>query len=188
MSRDASGIHGLILPYRNYVPRISTRAFVAHSATIIGQVTIEADANIWYGCTLRGDDCPITVGARTNIQDGTVVHVTIERFATAIGADVTIGHSCTIHACTLQDRAFVGMGATVLDGAVIESEGMLAAGGVLTPGKRIPSGELWGGNPARLMREVRPADRDTMREIVRLYVERSREFRGLQSVAFIPLP
>jgi len=174
---------GLILPFEGHVPEIDPTAWVAHTATLIGRVRLAAEANVWFGCTLRGDDMDIVVGARTNIQDGTVVHVTAELSATMIGADVTIGHNCTIHACTLHDRAFVGMGSTVLDGAVIESDAMLAAGAVLTPGKRIPSGQLWAGNPARPMRDLRPQDLENARFTVAHYVGRAKQFARLS-----PLP
>ena len=101
----------------------------------------------------------IRIGSRTNIQDGTIVHVTRETGPTTIGNGVTIGHAAVIHACTLKDHAFVGMGATVLDGAMIGEGGMLAAGGLLAPGKVIGPNELWGGSPARLWRVMSPEER-----------------------------
>ena len=127
-------------------------AFIAETAILIGDVEVGEGASIWYHCVLRGDTNYIRVGARANVQDGTIVHVNRKTFPAIIGADVTIGHAAIIHACTLEDRAFVGMGATVLDGAVIEEGGMLAAGALLTPNKRIGRGELWQGSPARLAR------------------------------------
>jgi len=149
----------LVKTHRGNTPNIHKDAFVAESAVLIGQVDIAQDASIWYGCVLRGDGATITVGPRTNVQDGTVVHVNEGRdnrpeMPTWIGADVTIGHLALIHACTLKDRAFVGMKACVMDGAVIEEEGFLAAGALLTPGKVLPSRELWAGSPARFLRKL----------------------------------
>lgn len=134
------------------MPVVDATAWVAPTAAVIGDVTIGPGANIWYHCVLRGDTNHIVVGARSNIQDGTIIHVASARFPTLIGADVTVGHAAIIHACTLEDGAFVGMGATVLDGAVVEARGVLAAGSVLPPGKRVGAMELWMGNPARLVR------------------------------------
>ncbi len=116
---------------------------------MIGDVELGAGVGIWFHCVLRGDTNLIRIGARTNIQDGTILHVNAGKLPCLIGDDVTVGHAAIVHACTLEDRAFVGMGATVLDGAVIEDGGMLAAGALLTPGKRIGRNELWAGSPAR---------------------------------------
>jgi carbonic anhydrase/acetyltransferase-like protein (isoleucine patch superfamily) len=143
--------------FGNIWPSIAPDAFIAPTAAVIGQVTVGPQSGIWFACVLRGDTARITVGARTNIQDGTIVHVNPD-MPTSIGDDVTVGHAAIIHACTLHDRAFVGMGATVLDGAVIESGGMLAAGSLLTPNKRIGAGELWSGSPARLTRVLGPEE------------------------------
>lgn len=149
---------GLILPYRGTLPTIAADSFVAPNATIIGDVVIGTGTNVWFNVVIRGDVHEIRIGERTNIQDGTIVHVTAGKFGTYIGNDITIGHGAILHACTLEDGCFVGMGATILDGAVIESGAMVAAGAVVTPGKRVKSGELWAGNPAKMMRELKPED------------------------------
>ena len=130
-------------------PVIGNNCFIAPSADIIGDVTIADDVSIWFNCVLRADGNSISVGRGTNIQDGTVVHITTQLHGTSIGADVLIGHSALIHGCTLEDRSFVGFAAQVMDGCVIESDAMLGAGSLLTPGKRIPAGQLWTGRPAR---------------------------------------
>jgi carbonic anhydrase/acetyltransferase-like protein (isoleucine patch superfamily) len=140
-------------------PRIAPDAFIAPTAAVIGDVEIGAGSSVWFHCVLRGDTNAIRVGRRTNIQDGTIVHVASGSLATIIGDDVTIGHAAIVHACTLHDGAFVAMGATVLDGAVIEEGGVLAAGGLLPPGKRIGRHELWQGSPARLLRLLDPEER-----------------------------
>jgi carbonic anhydrase/acetyltransferase-like protein (isoleucine patch superfamily) len=152
----------LVLPFGDKHPAIAPDAFVAPNATVIGDTEIGARSSIWFGCVLRGDVNSIRVGSDTNIQDGTVVHVTRAKFGTVIGSGVTIGHLALVHGCTLEDHAFVGMQATVMDGCMIESEGMLAAGALLTPGKRIAKGELWAGRPAKLMRRL---DTDELRNI-----------------------
>ena len=138
------------LPYRGARPVIDATAFVAEGCRIVGDVEIGAEASIWFNCVIRGDEHAVRIGARSNVQDGTVIHVHSAKQGTFIGADVTIGHKALLHACTIDDGGFVGMGAIVLDEAVIEGGGMLAAGAMLTPGKRVPSGELWAGSPARL--------------------------------------
>ncbi|WP_353199650.1 gamma carbonic anhydrase family protein [Sandarakinorhabdus sp.] len=139
-------------PFGSHTPQLADDVFVAPGAQIIGRVTIGAGSSVWFNCVLRGDVGAITVGARTNIQDGSIVHVTGGRYDTLIGDDVLIGHGCIIHGCTIMDHGFVGMGAVVLDGAVVEPDAMLAAGALLTPGKHVASGELWAGRPAKLLR------------------------------------
>ncbi len=133
-------------------PRIDPTAFIAPTAAVIGEVDIGAESSIWFHCVLRGDSNFIRIGARCNIQDGTIIHVNAGQYPTIIGDDVTVGHAAIVHACTLHNRAFVAMGSTVLDGAVIEEGGVLAAGSLLTPGKRIGRYELWQGSPAKLVR------------------------------------
>ena len=143
---------GPLFPFEGKWPVLHPTAFVAPTAAVIGDVELGEGASVWYGCVLRGDTNVIRIGPRSNIQDGTIVHVNAGRQPAIVGADVTVGHAAIIHACTLEDRAFVGMGATVLDGAVIEEGGVLGAGSVLPPGKRVGPMELWIGNPAKLVR------------------------------------
>ena len=147
-----------IIAVNGKAPQIDPSAFIAPGCRIIGDVTIGPDVSIWYNCVLRGDTFPIRIGARSNVQDGTIVHVARGTLPALIGDDVTVGHACIIHACTLKNHAVVGMGATVLDGAVIEEGGMLGAGGLLPPGKRIGPNELWLGSPARLVRVMSEAE------------------------------
>lgn len=159
-----------ILPFEGKLPRIHPTAWIAPTAVVIGDVEIGEGASVWYNCVLRGDTAAITVGARSNVQDGTIVHLNAGE-PTRIGADVTIGHACIIHACTLEDGAFVGMGATVLDRAVIETGGMIGAGGLLAPGKVIRRNELWLGSPARLARQRTEEDLAIFARTAPHYVE-----------------
>lgn len=141
-------------------PRIHPSAFIAPGCRIIGDVEIGPEASIWYNCVIRGDVNRVVIGARSNIQDGTVIHCDSpdprhpQGFPTIIGDDVLVGHMAMLHGCTLEDRAFVGLGAVVMNGVVIEGDGMLAAGALLTPGKRIAARQLWGGRPAAYMRDL----------------------------------
>ena len=146
-----------ILPFEGKTPKIHDSAFIAPGSRIIGDVEIGAGSSIWYNCVLRGDINRIVIGERSNLQDGTVVHVEGPRpdtdgKPTIIGDDVLVGHMVMLHGCVLEDRAFVGMSSIIMDGCRICSDGMLAAGAMLTPGKVIPSAELWAGRPAKLMR------------------------------------
>ncbi|MDP1724393.1 MAG: gamma carbonic anhydrase family protein [Alphaproteobacteria bacterium] len=148
----------LILPYKNIYPNIGENVFLAPTAQIIGKVTIGDHANIWFNCVLRGDVHEISVGEGTNIQDGTIIHVTTGGLGTHIGQNVTIGHAALLHDCTLEDECFIGMGATLLDKVYVEKGAMIAAGALVTPGKRIPKGELWAGSPAKFMRFLTEAE------------------------------
>ena len=169
-----------MLSFGGRTPRVDPTAFVAPGAQLIGDIEIGPEASIWYNCVLRGDVNRIRIGARTNIQDGSVLHVDSPRpghpdgHPTIIGEDVLIGHLAMVHGCILHDRAFVGLGAIVMDGCEIESDAMLAAGAMLTPGKRIPGGQLWAGRPAKYVRDLSDADLQGMRAGVAHYVELAR--------------
>ena len=176
-----------LISFGGEAPRVDASAFVAPGARLIGDIEIGPDASIWYNCVLRGDVNRIRIGARSNIQDGTVIHVDSpkagdeEGHATIIGADVLIGHLAMVHGCILHDRAFVGLGSIVMDGCAIESDAMLAAGAMLTPGKTIPSGQLWAGRPAKYARDLTERDLDGMRSGVAHYVELARLHRAALS-------
>ena len=169
---------GSVWSFEGQSPRIDAAAWIAPGAVVIGDVEIGAGASIWFGCVLRGDTGAIRVGARSNVQDGSVLHIATGQFDCVLGEDVTIGHMALVHACTLGDGAFVGMGATVLDGAAIGAGGMLAAGGLLTPGKRIGAGELWAGRPARKMRDMDGAERAHWAATAVHYAELATRFRA----------
>ena len=169
----------LILPWRGVRPRVDATAWIAPNATLIGDVEIGAGASIWFQTVLRGDVSSIRVGSGSNLQDGTVVHVS-RRFPTVIGSDVLIGHLAMIHGCTIESGAFVGMKACVMDGAFIESGGMLAAGALLTPGRRIATGELWAGSPAKMLRSVTDKERANMIEAPQRYAVLAAEYKAAE--------
>lgn len=167
----------IILPYKGVSPTIHPDAWIAPGAVIIGDVHIGKDTSIWFGCVVRGDVHSIRIGERTNIQDGSVVHVTDGRAATTIGSDITIGHSALLHGCTLEDGSFIGMHATVMDHAVVQSGAMLAAGALLTPGKIVPTGELWAGNPAKHFRAMKQEEGDYIPWSAQHYIDISNNYR-----------
>ncbi len=167
---------GLILPYRNVLPSIADDVFVAPTATVIGDVEIGSDTNLWFGVIIRGDVQEIRIGERTNLQDGTIVHVDADTFGTYIGSDVTIGHAAIVHACTLEDFCFIGMQATVMDGAHVESNTLVAAGAVVTPGTRVKGGQVWAGVPARPIRELNDEERRLIAVVPGHYVDLAREY------------
>jgi gamma-carbonic anhydrase len=152
----------IIRPFNGVWPTIDASAFVAPGAVVIGDVTIRAESTIWYGAVLRGDDYWIRVGARSNIQDGAIIHVFNDgrrQYPTEIGDDVTVGHGAKLHGCRLVNGCLVGIGAIVLDGAVVERQALVAAGSLVSPGKVVPEGQLWAGNPARHRRDLSDEER-----------------------------
>lgn len=173
-----------IITLNGKTPRIHESAFIAPGCRIIGDVEIGPDASIWYNCVLRGDVNHIRIGARSNIQDGTVIHCDSPDpkhpagFPTIIGDDVLVGHMAMIHGSTIDDRGFVGLGAIVMNACVIESDGMLAAGALLTPGKRIGAGQLWGGRPAAYMRDLTEAAMADMQKGVQHYVHNGQRHKA----------
>lgn len=146
--------------FENISPTVSASAYVDEMALVLGNVIISEDVSIWPMAVVRGDVNRIEIGARTNIQDGSVLHVTHDSefapggFPLTIGEDVTVGHNVTLHACSVGNYCLLGMGSTVLDGAVLEDRVMLGAGSLVSPGKRLEGGYLWLGSPARQVREL----------------------------------
>lgn len=146
--------------YRGVSPKLGERVYVDPAATVIGDVELGDDASIWPGAVIRGDVERIRIGARTNVQDGAVLHVTHDGpytpggFPCLVGSDVTIGHGAVIHACTVGDCCLIGMHATVLDGAIVKRHAFVGAGALIAPGKMVGEGELWIGNPARRVRRL----------------------------------
>jgi carbonic anhydrase/acetyltransferase-like protein (isoleucine patch superfamily) len=179
-----------ILSYLKQMPTIHQSVFVANNATITGKVNISEHSSIWFGCVLRGDVTAINIGSHTNIQDSCILHGTRPNHAqnktgkegapVFIGNYVTIGHSAIIHACEVQDYAFVGMGSIVMDLAIIEQYAMLAAGAVLTPGKVIKSKQIWAGNPAKYLRDMTQTELDYIKTSAQNYVELAIQYKTSQ--------
>ena len=159
----------MIKAYEGIEPKIDESAFIAESADIIGKVNIEKNANIWYTTVLRADDNYISVGENTNIQDGSVVHIS-EGHPTIIGKNVTIGHKSIIHGCEIGDNTLIGMGSIVLDGAKVGEFTLLGAGSLVPPGKEIPSGVLAMGSPAKVIRELSQEEKENLTKSAFKYV------------------
>ena len=172
-----------IRPYRGVTPRLGPRAYVDPMASVIGDVELGEGASIWPFSVVRGDVNFVRIGARTNVQDGSVIHVShdgphakLGGFATVIGSDVTIGHRAIVHACRIEDACLIGMGAIVLDGAVVRRHGFLGAGAMLTPGKEIGEGEMWLGSPARFARRLSDAEIEALYYSAQHYVRLKDEY------------
>ena len=175
----------MILPYRDYQPQVGQGGWVAPNATLIGDVVLGEDVSLWYNTVVRGDVHAIRIGARTNIQDGTIVHITQHEgeersgedgYPTIIGSEVTVGHRVILHGCTVGDLCLIGMGAILLDGVVIGNESIVGAGSVVTPGKHFPARSLIMGTPAKVVKEVTEAQVLEMQASWKRYVALKNEY------------
>lgn len=171
-----------IYPFNDVRPTIGADVFIAPNATIIGDVEIGAGSNIWYNAVLRGDVQCIRIGRDTNIQDGTIVHVSTGGNGTHIGDRVTVGHAAILHDCTVEDDAYIGMQACVMDGVVVEKGAFVGAGALVTPGKRVLSGQLWAGRPAKYVRDLTEDDYKTMRWSAPHYVALAKKHAVLEKL------
>jgi carbonic anhydrase/acetyltransferase-like protein (isoleucine patch superfamily) len=166
-----------IRDFEDSTPDIAATAYVDPTALVIGAVTLAADVSLWPMVVARGDVNSITVGARTNIQDGTILHVSHDSeyapggFPLTIGAGITVGHQCILHGCTIEDCCMVGMAATVMDGAVLRSGVLLGAGSLVPPGQELEGGFLWMGSPARKVRPLREAEQALIGYLAKHYIE-----------------
>ena len=167
----------MVITYGKHVPRIDASTYVQESAQVIGDVEIGAQSSVWFNVVIRADVYPIRIGARTNIQDNSTIHVTGGRWTTVIGDEVTVGHGVILHGCHVADRCLIGIGAIVLDGVEIESECLIAAGSLVAPGTRIPSGHLAKGSPARVTRLLRPDELAHLKQSAANYVEHAAAYR-----------
>ncbi len=170
--------HSIVLPYRGVHPTIDPSSFVAPGAVVVGDVHLGPDSSIWYQCVVRGDVNRIRIGARTNIQEATVVHVTTDRWPTTIEDDVTVGHRVVLHGCHVKAGALIGIGAIVLDGAVIGEGAQVAAGALVSPRMEVPPGTLVMGVPARVKRALEPGEILSLREQAQHYVALAHRHRG----------
>jgi carbonic anhydrase/acetyltransferase-like protein (isoleucine patch superfamily) len=163
--------HVPLAAYEGRLPRLGPGVFVAPTAWLTGDIEVGEDSSFWFGVVARGDVNRIRIGKRTNVQDGSVLHVAREGYSLEIGDDVVVGHAVVLHACRLEDSCLIGIGARVLDGAVVESEAQVGAGAVVPPGMRVPSGALALGVPARVVRSLSTEERATIHRIAGRYVE-----------------
>ncbi len=171
----------LIFAIGDKIPTIHETAFIAPGAVIAGDVDVQENASVWYGCVLRGDENKIVIGKGSNVQDGTIIHVDNSDWGglpTLIGENALIGHKCMLHGATVKDGGFVGMCATMLDGSIVETGGMLAAGAFLSPKKIVPAGEMWAGMPARKFRDLREGEDKMALLGSSHYVEEAKRHRG----------
>ena len=157
-------------------PALARGVFLAETCSVIGDVVIGEESSIWYGTVVRGDVMPIRIGARTSVQDNTVIHVTSDFSGTTIGNDCTIGHAAIIHACTVEDSCLIGMGSILLDGAVIGHGSLVGAGALVTPGTNIPPGSLVIGSPAQVKRPLNDKERAQIAYGAQHYVELTRRY------------
>ena len=167
----------IILPFKGVTPQIPDTAYIAPGAVVTGDVTIGDECSVWFNATLRGDVGDITIGARSNVQDGSVLHMTSTTQGTYVGEDVTIGHMALLHSCTIESECLVGMQSCILDNARMETQSMLAAGSLLTPGKVVPSHQLWAGRPARYVRDLTPEEIAFFKKSAGNYVKNAAGYR-----------
>jgi carbonic anhydrase/acetyltransferase-like protein (isoleucine patch superfamily) len=168
----------MLLPYRGRTPQVDPSVYVQSTARVVGDVVIGPQSSLWFQVVVRGDVNSVRIGARSNVQDLSVIHVTRDRYPTRIGDDVTIGHRAVVHGCTVGDRCLIGIGAIVMDGVVIEDDCLIGAGSLVTPRTRIPSGHLAMGQPAKAVRELRPDELDYLKRSAANYVEYAVEYRN----------
>lgn len=174
-----------IRAYLNHVPQLGERVYVDEAAVVIGKVSLADEVSIWCGAVVRGDVNTIQIGKRSNVQDGSVLHVTggsanhPAGSPLIIGEDVTIGHHVTLHGCIIGNRVLVGMGAIVLDDAVIEDEVMIGAGSLVPPRKRLQSGLMYMGSPAKAVRELTEAEKAFLRQSAQNYVATAAAYRQM---------
>lgn len=168
----------MIFPYEGRYPEIHPSAFITDDVVIVGDVHIAEDVSIWFGTVIRGDVHRVTIGARTNIQDNCTLHETWQKYPLRIGADVTVGHGAILHACTIEDACLIGMGAKVLDNALIGRESLVAAGAVVREGYSVPEGSLVAGVPATVVRELRAEERERLRKSAQNYLHYVSQYRA----------
>jgi carbonic anhydrase/acetyltransferase-like protein (isoleucine patch superfamily) len=169
----------LILPFDGRSPSLDPTVFVAPGVTIVGDVRIGAQSSLWFGAVVRGDENPVLIGARTNIQDLSMCHETGGIGPLVVGDEVTVGHRVTLHGCAIGNRCLIGMGAIVLDGATVGDECVIAAGAVVREGTVIPPRSLVVGVPAEVKRAVSRAELDRIDHAFRHYLQRAREYQAL---------
>lgn len=168
----------MLKSYKGKLPIVSPTSFIENSAQVIGDVTIGEESSVWFNVVVRGDVNYIRIGNRTNIQDASVIHVTHDTHPTVLEDEITVGHSVTIHGCTIRSRVLIAIGAIILDGAEVESDCIIAAGSLVPEGKIIPSGWLAMGAPAKPVRKLTKEERARLLEYAQNYVNYKNEYIG----------
>jgi carbonic anhydrase/acetyltransferase-like protein (isoleucine patch superfamily) len=153
----------LIKEVRGYSPKFGNNCFLADNAVVVGEVTMGNNCTVWFNAVVRGDVHSITIGDNTNIQDGVVIHCTYQKAKTVIGSNVSIAHNAVVHGCTLEDNVLIGMGAIVMDDAIIGSNSVIAAGAVILPGTRVEPGSIYAGVPAKKVKDIS----EEMKEVIK---------------------
>ena len=169
----------ILLPYGEHEPTIEEAAYIAPGAAIIGDVVVGSESSVWFNTTIRGDVMPIRIGARTSIQDNSVIHATDGWAPTVVGEDCVVGHGVILHGCTLGDRVLVGMGSTILDAVTIGDDVLIGAGSLITARTEVPSGVLLMGRPAKVKRELTDEEREAIVSGAVHYVQKTRAYRKL---------
>lgn len=171
----------MIKPFKNITPNVHEAAYIADDALIIGDVEIGENASVWFGSILRGDVNFIRIGAGTNIQDGTVIHVSSKTHSTILENDITVGHRVTLHGCYVEAECLIGIGAIILDGARIGKNSLVAAGSLVTPGTQVPPGSMVMGGPAKVKRTLTEDEITGIKHGARKYIELSTIYKNMRA-------
>ena len=168
----------MIRSYRGRVPQIAASAYVDPQAVVIGDVTIGEDSSVWPCTVIRGDVNWVRIGARTNLQDGTICHVMRDEWPLVLGDDVTIGHGCVLHGCTIESRCLIGMGSIILNGAKIGAGSIIGAGTLVPERTQVPPGSLFMGHPGKFRRALTLEDQQSIDRYAARYVEYKATYKG----------
>ncbi len=171
----------MLKSFQNKTPKIHETAFITDDAIVIGEVEIGAESSVWFGSILRGDVNSIRIGSRTNIQDGTIIHVSRETHSTILEDEITVGHRVTLHGCYIETGCLIGIGAIILDGVRVGENSLVAAGSLLTPNTNIPPRSLVMGSPAKVKRGLSDAEVEDLKKFWRNYVALSRIYQSQPS-------
>jgi gamma-carbonic anhydrase len=159
----------IIKSLRGFTPQFGSDCFLADTAVVIGEVNMGDNCTVWFNAVVRGDVHSITIGDNTNIQDGAIIHCTYQKAKTVIGSNVSVAHNAIVHGCTVEDNVLIGMGAIVMDDAVIGRDSVIAAGAVVLPGTHVESGSIYAGTPARRIKDIGPEMKEVIARTARNY-------------------
>jgi carbonic anhydrase/acetyltransferase-like protein (isoleucine patch superfamily) len=160
---------GIVQSVRGFTPKFGENCFLAQNSVVVGEVTMGNNCTVWFNAVVRGDVHSITIGDNTNIQDGAIIHCTYQKAKTVIGSNVSIAHNAIVHGCTIHDNVLIGMGAIIMDDAVVESNAVIAAGAVVLAGTRVESGSIYAGMPAKKVKEITEEMKEVIQRTARNY-------------------